>query len=97
MRSDERERRIVELAAGSAERAEALRAAATARDLAVTPEASEPAPESYGRAYVDAMAIDPWLRLRAWLVEVRGYGYQELSPVDENGPDPATFGATSVV
>ena len=75
MQPEERERRIVVLAAGSAERAEALRAAATARDLAVTPEAPEPAPESYGRAYVDAMTIDPWLRLRARLVQVRGYGY----------------------
>jgi hypothetical protein len=75
MQPEERERRIVELAAGSAERAEALRAAATARDLAVTAEAPEPAPESYGRAYLEAMSIDPWLRLRARLVQVRGYGY----------------------
>lgn len=86
MPPDIRDRRIRELAAGSVEREAALRAAAAARDLAVTPDSPEPAPESYRRAWVDAMALDPWLRLRARLVDVGGYGYRR----PREWADPAT-------
>jgi len=73
-----RDARIRELAGGSAAREAALRAAASARDRVkrrTGPRAKAPAPEDYAPEYVEAMKVDAWQALRAFLVRTPGYGH----------------------
>lgn len=83
---EQRELRIREVAAGDDRWAERLRRAGVARDLAVQsdPVARARATDVYWPPYVEAMSVDRWQDLRAWLVPTKGYAY----PLEE-WADPA--------